>query len=277
MRVKGIIFVLNPGSQFFEKHKRASPFAEPDELFFHGAVNTFRVGVALGIVVAGEGLMNPQLGANLHELLGGGLTAVVAHEVKVLPSGTVGELAVDGHIQGLEPMLCFRTDVGVVADDLLGIPVEDNNDVDPSEVLDEDLGHVDAPPLVGARGARLGFHGGANGLQAEVGFDLEVMSTHDAFDAFFVDSDFFNAPKEIGDSSVAPERVLGFDLSDGRQEVLIAQGDFRIGHRRPNSLFFNSMVNSPIMCFNRAFSRSRANSRRDLSAISKTEWDSERK
>ena len=163
------------------------------------------------------------MGPNLHELLGGGLTAVVTHEVKVLPRCTVGELVVDGHVQGLEPMLCFGASVGVIADDRLGIPVEDNNDVDPSEVLDEDLGHVDAPPLVGARGSGLGFHRGANGLQAKVGFALEVMSAHDALDAFFVDGDFFNASKEIGDSLVAPEGVLGFDLSDGRQEVLIAE------------------------------------------------------
>ena len=101
MGVKGVVFVLDPDSQFFEKDKRARPFAEPDELFFHGAVDTLGIGVALGIVVAGEGLMNPQLGANLHKLLGGGLAAVVAHEVKSLAPSTVGELAVGGHIQGL--------------------------------------------------------------------------------------------------------------------------------------------------------------------------------
>lgn len=153
MRVKGVVFDLDPDSQFFEKHKRARPFAKPDELFFHGAVDALDVGIALGIVVAGKGLMNPELGTNLHKLLGGGLTAVVAHEMKVLPSDPVGELAVDGHIQGLEPMLCFGTNIGVVTDNLLGIPVEDDHDVDPPEVLDEDLGHVDAPPFVGARGA----------------------------------------------------------------------------------------------------------------------------
>ena len=42
------------------------------------------------------------------------------------------------------------------------------------------------------------------------------MATHEAFDAFFVDGDFFNTPKEIGDPSVAPEGVLRFDLPNGR-------------------------------------------------------------
>ncbi len=61
-------------------------------------------------------------------------------------------------------MLCFGADIGVVAHNLFGIPVEDNDDVDPSEVLDEDFGHVDAPPFVGARGAGLWFHGCPNGF-----------------------------------------------------------------------------------------------------------------
>ena len=63
-------------------------------------------------------------------------------------------------------MLCFGADIGVVAHNLFGIPVEDNDDVDLSEVLDEDFGHVDAPPFVGARGSWFGFHGSANSLQA---------------------------------------------------------------------------------------------------------------
>ena len=118
MGVKGVVFVLDPGSEFFEKHKRARPFAKPDELFFHSAVDSLSVGVSLGIVVAGEGLMNPQATANLHKPPGGGLATIVAHEVQVVASRTVGELAVDGHIQGLKPMLCFGADIGVVADDL---------------------------------------------------------------------------------------------------------------------------------------------------------------
>lgn len=101
MRVKGVVFVLDPDTQFFEKHKGARPFAQPNEFFFYGAVDALRVGIALWIVGAGEGLMNLQLGAKLHKLLGGGLAAVVAHEVKSLAPSTVGELAVDGHIQGL--------------------------------------------------------------------------------------------------------------------------------------------------------------------------------
>lgn len=86
MRVKGIVFLLNPVSKLFEKHKGTRPFAKPDELFFHGAI--------------------------------------------------------------------------------------------------------------------------------------------DALDAFFVDGDFLNTPEDVGDPSVAPVGVLGFDLSDGHQEVLIAQIDF---------------------------------------------------
>jgi hypothetical protein len=35
-----------------------------------------------------------------------------------------------------------------VADHLLGVPVERDHDVDPAEVLNHDLGHVDAPPLI---------------------------------------------------------------------------------------------------------------------------------
>lgn len=96
-----------------------------------------------------------QFGTNLQKLPGGGLTAVVTHEVKVLASGFVGKLAVDGHNQGLKPMFCFGTNVGVVANDLLGIPIEDNGDVARSKVLDEDKGHVDAPPFVGKKGAGL--------------------------------------------------------------------------------------------------------------------------
>ncbi len=68
MRVKGVVFVLDPGSQFFEKHKGARPFVAPDEFFFHGAVDSLGVGVSLGIVVAGEGLVDPQVRANLHKL-----------------------------------------------------------------------------------------------------------------------------------------------------------------------------------------------------------------
>jgi hypothetical protein len=91
--------------------------------------------------------MNPEIGADLHKFLGGGLTAVVPHEVKIVASGPVGELAVDSHIQGLQTMICFRAIIGLLTDDLLRIPVEDDYDVAPPEVLDKDFGHIDAPPF----------------------------------------------------------------------------------------------------------------------------------
>ena len=44
---------------------------------------------------------------------------------------------------------------GLVADDLLGVPVQHDDDIDPAEPVDQDLRHVDAPPLVGPCGAGL--------------------------------------------------------------------------------------------------------------------------
>ncbi len=70
---------------------------------------------------------------------------------------------------------------------------------------------------------------------------MKALPAHDALNTFFLlTGTFFDTPKEVGDPSLPPEGVFGFDLSNGSQEFLVSEVDFRIDHRRPNSLFFNS-------------------------------------
>jgi hypothetical protein len=50
MWVKGVVFVPDPGSKFFEKHKRARPFAKPDELSFMVRLTRSESALPLGLL-----------------------------------------------------------------------------------------------------------------------------------------------------------------------------------------------------------------------------------
>jgi hypothetical protein len=110
----------DPGFQGGDQRRRTGPFLEPKALFLESAYTTRSVGVALGVVIAGEGLMHPQRAARPHERHRGGLTTVVAHQREALPARAVRELTVHRHVQGLQPLLRRTPEAGMVADDLLG-------------------------------------------------------------------------------------------------------------------------------------------------------------
>ena len=179
--------LLEPPGDGIGQFKGAAPLPQPHAFLLERADAALGVGVALGIVVAGEGLRDPQLATGTHEGDRGGLAAIVRHQVQAVPPHAVRELAVNGHVKRHQPMLSRALQADMVAHVLLGVPVEHHDYVDPAEALDQDLRHVDAPPLV--RGGRLGLvpRRGSRGTEAQVRLDEQAGLVHHAPDALLVD------------------------------------------------------------------------------------------
>jgi hypothetical protein len=115
-----VIIGIDPRRECSHQLERAGPFLQPQAFLFQGAHNSLSIGIALRIVVAGKRLMEPQRAAGRHECLSGRLTPVVTHQGHVLASGTIRELAMNGHIQSREPMRRRARTTGVITHDLFG-------------------------------------------------------------------------------------------------------------------------------------------------------------
>jgi hypothetical protein len=146
------VIVGNPDFQGRDQLKWAGPFRERQALFFQGVHHPLRLGVPCRIVTARIGLRDTQSLAGPHKGYGGRLAPVVAHQRQVLAANACRELAIDGPIQGHEPMLGLTMHPSIVAHDRLGLPTEDHDDIHPANAFDRHLGHLDALPLRGLVG-----------------------------------------------------------------------------------------------------------------------------
>jgi hypothetical protein len=140
-----------------------------------------------------------------------------------------------------------------VAYDRLGIPIQHHHDVDLPKPLHQDLGHVNAPPLVGFGGSGFAARGRPLGFQPEVGLYHEAVFLHQPQNALFVDRLLLHKAQIRPDAAVTPERVLGLE-----QTIVTVghQGRFLPAHPSTSSLFFNSRTSFPTSFLSRAFSRS---------------------
>ena len=73
---------LEPPGDGIGQFEGAGPLAQPDALLLQRTDRPLGVGVALGVVVAREGLLNPQGPTGGQEAHRGRLTAIVAHQVQ---------------------------------------------------------------------------------------------------------------------------------------------------------------------------------------------------
>ncbi len=148
----------------------------------------------------------------------------------------------------------------VVADVLLGVPVEHHDHVDPAEALDQDLRHIDAPPLVRGGGSRLARRRGSARLEAQVRRDQQLRVSHDAQNPLLIDRPSLDAVQRRPAAAIAPEGMLDLEGLDPCQEHGGACGDMGRGtvvHPSSSSVFFTSSVRSATTRLSRLFSRSR--------------------
>ena len=76
------------------------------------------------------------------------------------------ESVIDGHFDGLEPVMGFGLDAQRISDDFLGAPVEDDAKIQPAPWINFDFGHVDAPEVIGVVGSGFCAHRSATSPQA---------------------------------------------------------------------------------------------------------------
>ena len=150
-----LVAINEPAFKRAHYRKGTGPVLQPETLLLEGAHDALGIGVALGIIIAGQGLIDAQRRARLDEGQRRRLIAVIAHERQALPSGPIRELLVDCHIHSRHPMLGRALEVSVITHHSLGVPTEPNDDRDPAQALHQHFRHVDAPPLM--RPDRLGF------------------------------------------------------------------------------------------------------------------------
>jgi len=218
------VIIFDPVLQVFDKFIVARPFREPEAFFLHSAHEPLGIGVTLGVAVARKGLAYAQRAASLHEGDGRWLTPVVGHQVQALVPCPVRELVVDRHVEGRKPVGGLASKARLIAYDLLGVPVQCYDYVDPAEPLDQDLRHVYAPPLVGPYRTGLGRLG-AFGLQLSVRPDCKAVYLHQALDALLVERKLVDITQVRPSPAVTPEWVGGFYITDALDKPLVARGD----------------------------------------------------
>ena len=216
---------LEPPREGIPHREGAGPLAQPEAFLLEGADAALGVGVALRVVVAGEGLGDAELAAGGQEAHRGRLTAVVAHQMQRLALDPHRELAIHRHVQGRQPVRGRGLQPDVVADELLGVPVQHHDHVDPAEGIDHDLRHVDAPPFIGAGGSGLAGRRRAAGLQASVRRDQQRVLSQQAQHALLVDGQLIDIAQMRPTAAVAPEGVFGFPGPDASEDVRIPRGD----------------------------------------------------
>src|SRR3990167_6631524 len=101
-----------------------------------------------------------------------------------------------------------------MAHDLFGVPVKDDGQIQPSPGTDLDLGHVNAPEVVGMIRVRLGTNGAAPGLKTCLRRHDQLLLFHQAIDAFLVNSDTLTVFEIRPDAAVTPEGMVGLDILD---------------------------------------------------------------
>lgn len=101
-----IMFVVvgDPGFQGADELKGATPFREPEALFFECAHHALSISITFRVVIAGKRLMNLQCIASPHKSERGRLTPVVTPQGDALPPCATRALTVDGHIQRHQSM-----------------------------------------------------------------------------------------------------------------------------------------------------------------------------
>ena len=144
-----LVVASDPALKGTSYGERTGPHVQPEAFLFQRTHHVLGVRVALRVVIAGERRLDPQETASPHQGGGRRLASRITHERQPLASCALMELAGDGHIDGLEPMLCGSPQPHIVTNDRLGIPIEDHHHVDTAHAFNHDFGHIDAPPLMG--------------------------------------------------------------------------------------------------------------------------------
>lgn len=158
------------------------------------------------------------------EAAAGRLAPVVGDQMQVMRQGVadaVGEAVVDGHFKGIQPIVGLGLDAEAVTDYFLGVPVQDDGEVEPAPGVEFNFGHVDAPVLIGARCSRFSPEIAAFGLEAIIGLDGQIILLHEPLNAVFADFVPFSIIKILPDETVAPEGVIFFDFADMDQMFLV--------------------------------------------------------
>jgi hypothetical protein len=129
--------------------ERTGPFRQPEACLWLRTHHALGLSVARRVVIAAQRRLDPQETASLHPGGGRRVASILTQERQPLAACPLGELAVAGHLDGVEPMWCGAPPPRLVTNDRLGLPIADHHDVDPAYAVNQDCGHLDAPPLIG--------------------------------------------------------------------------------------------------------------------------------
>jgi hypothetical protein len=114
------VLVREPGPRGPAQPARAGPLVPPQALLLQGAHHACGLGLALGVMVAGECLPAPQGAAGLPPGAGGRLPSLIAHEGQCRPPGAIRALAVDRQVPRQAPRRRGGSAPGLVPIDRLG-------------------------------------------------------------------------------------------------------------------------------------------------------------
>lgn len=214
------IVISDPAVQSRFQGKRVGPIIGPDQVFLDGAHDSFRIGIALGIIPGGKDLLDAQGTAVAHKALTGRLAAIIRdQEQRFFRQRLLNpqrESGIDRLMKGREPVPGFGLEAQGVADDLFGIPVQDHGQVEPAPARELDLGHVNTPELVRPISVRFGASWAAFGFQPGLRSNQQAVFPEQAVNPLLVDLDALAELEIRPNPAIAPERVIGLQLFDFR-------------------------------------------------------------
>src|SRR5437016_5500406 len=188
-------------------------------------------------------MCDPQCLKNPFVSFAGGLRAVIRHQVDAVGSTPKRARYFDSPSECPQPELSFGPETESMAKRPLGIPIDDDNQIQPPDVRDIELGHVRPPPLIPFGGLWLGTRFLPLDLVALDG-DREAVGSHDPADALTVDHHASFLPQIGRDPSVTPERMLTGKLPNrtGKVKLLCHRRLIRTRKRRTSSALARAAV-----------------------------------
>lgn len=117
------VIPIDPRRQDKVQFQETRPLTEPEEFFLQRPHEPFRVSVPFRVVVTRKCLRDPERRARLHKGDRRRLTPVIAHQRQ--PLAPYRELLLHRLLQRQEPMRALSLQPGIVADNLLRVPIQE--------------------------------------------------------------------------------------------------------------------------------------------------------
>lgn len=167
-----MVVFLYPLFQSRDEFLRALPLANSHEFLLQGPHQPFRVRIAFWIVITGERLCDAHGLTGLHKGDRCGLTPIISHQGQAVVFGVFGAVwkwLLTRGIKRHQLVPGLGLNPGVVSHNLLGVPIQDQDYINPPKSIEEHCRHINPPPAIWRRRLGVSVMGHKAGFEPQMG------------------------------------------------------------------------------------------------------------